>query len=154
MASPPTPRRCVLDRRTYFCLTQTIFVSHRMHSKRRDVIPWRLHRLTQMCFRQKNIRTYFCLTPFFYISRRLRRNRRNSHAHFSCLTRNTQNSQTFTRSARSHPHLVFIRTRISRISRIKVRLNQPTHTVFFAYRIRIFTNITMRTEKPDGKRIT
>ena len=38
------------------------------------------------------------------------------------------------------PHLVFIRTRISRISRIKVRLYQPTHNVFFAYRIRIFTN--------------
>ena len=44
MASPPPSQMCFRQKniRTYFCLTQTIFVSHRMHSKRRDVIPWRL----------------------------------------------------------------------------------------------------------------
>ena len=55
-----------------------------------------------LSFRQKNIRTYF-LAHADFCSRRNRRNRRNSLAHFSCLTRNAQNSQTFTRSARFPP---------------------------------------------------
>ena len=96
-----------------------------------------------LSFRQKNIRTYFLASRRFFISHADDAEIAETLALIFLVSHGIHRTHRIYSLSSLHPHLVFIRTRISRISqisRIKVRLYQPTHNVFFAYRIRIFTN--------------